>query len=580
MFPFDPRQPRYYSNYYPHPQTPGAPSYDPFNPFSSQRRSASTFDALLEPEYDESMMDPNSYRRLALEHQRRAEVAIALAQEQEQRNRELQRQLALDRLRTELGYAPIPNAHGRRDSSPQERSRLLPQHHRESAENMEQRSSPTLPAYFPIPVETLRHGHGTLEDEIRAFLQRREQEREHVMKIGAHSPSNEPSRPSQPSGNSRSQPTAAASTSLRGTVQHQVQNEQKRVPVQAEADFATRLRTALSSGRSEEEKDKILQELGIMNLQNIAHTAPEKKEGDAPRSSIQPEQAATTPKPATAPTPSTPVVPNTHKISTQSLAAIDTIQTQFDALKADFTFPAVIEFDPSSDATTTSNPPPKLLYNQMNAPVLHHESELIKLLTKLDAIESGGAESVRGARKALVLAIEEELSKLDSMKHEAWNKSKVGEISASESGDVEEEEETETSAAVEDELVGDSSVAAVEAEDQAVVANGPVEDTSNVDPNPMTEAPESEELQPATDPRVGTLVRSSTSDGPPPSAPEQESVADLSSSISSMGIASRLDDHREASTSTSDKAMAQDSAPHPRFTDSDATTPVHEEGGL
>ncbi|KAG8881852.1 hypothetical protein FRB97_008976, partial [Tulasnella sp. 331] len=111
---------------------------------------------------------------------------------------------------------------------------------------------------------------------------------------------------------------------------------------------------------------------------------------------------------APAPTPSSP--------HSSSFSSIDAIQAELDTLKANFSLPDRLDFSsPSKDIL-------KLAYTTRNTPFLQLESDLTKLLTKLDAIESNGAESVRGARKALVLAIELELAELDMVKMEVWTK--------------------------------------------------------------------------------------------------------------------------------------------------------------
>ncbi|KAG9041436.1 hypothetical protein FS837_012267 [Tulasnella sp. UAMH 9824] len=142
---------------------------------------------------------------------------------------------------------------------------------------------------------------------------------------------------------------------------------------------------------------------------SVPVTTPEDTHGNAAATEAPAASARSTAPPA-------PSTPNSHAASFSSLNAI---QTQFDALKAAFSFPANAEFDSSSSSSDV----PKLTYASVNAPVHQYENELVKLLTKLDAVESDGAESIRGARKALVIAVEKELTRLDEQKREAWAKS-------------------------------------------------------------------------------------------------------------------------------------------------------------
>jgi len=364
-------------------------------------------------------MDANSYRRLAAEHQRKAEVALALAHEQEQRNRELQRQLALDRLRNELSLQHVthPAIVSEDGVAP---ARRAPLHPYSPIESVEARHRAPLPAYAEP-----QQRHRTLEDEIRGFLQRREQEQEEVLRAAQRNRMN----------NASINIEAPRPQKSRTTVPAFVNVERRTPSPTRQNDLATSLRNALSGGRSEEEKDAILRELG---LAPSVKSAPQprlasthettSKPVPSPKPVFVPGTGASTTTTSSAGTPAPRLsqpVSSTTTISSPSLASLDAIQTAFDTLKADFVFPGAVEFSDSTTSTIQGEgPTPKLLYNRANAPLLHYESELIKLLTKLDAVESGGAESVRGARKALVLAIEKELDELEGAKNAAWARKK------------------------------------------------------------------------------------------------------------------------------------------------------------
>ncbi|KAJ1302135.1 hypothetical protein OPQ81_000964 [Rhizoctonia solani] len=102
----------------------------------------------------------------------------------------------------------------------------------------------------------------------------------------------------------------------------------------------------------------------------------------------------------------------------QSHSAILNILKSFSDLKASFTFPGKIDFLNSpgdSDAVT-----PKLAYTPNNAPLHQYEHLLTGLLTKLDAVESYGQESIRKERKDAVRLIEQELEQLDVKKLQQW----------------------------------------------------------------------------------------------------------------------------------------------------------------
>jgi len=94
----------------------------------------------------------------------------------------------------------------------------------------------------------------------------------------------------------------------------------------------------------------------------------------------------------------------------QAFSTLFQLRQRLDGLASSFIFPASPVF--SSDK--------KLLYVPVNAPIHAYEDSLMNLLSKLDAVESGGDKLVRKARKELALAIETALSELDKQKELAW----------------------------------------------------------------------------------------------------------------------------------------------------------------
>ncbi|CAE7203624.1 unnamed protein product [Rhizoctonia solani] len=110
----------------------------------------------------------------------------------------------------------------------------------------------------------------------------------------------------------------------------------------------------------------------------------------------------------------------------RSHSAVSDILKSFSDLKTSFTFPNKIDFLNSpgdSDAVT-----PKLAYTPNNAPLHQYEHLLTGLLTKLDAVESYGQESIRKARKDAVRLIEQELEELDIKKLQAWREQFKGDV--------------------------------------------------------------------------------------------------------------------------------------------------------
>ncbi|KAG8951016.1 hypothetical protein FRC04_006877 [Tulasnella sp. 424] len=200
------------------------------------------------------------------------------------------------------------------------------------------------------------------------------------------------------------------------------------------SDFATQLWNALSGGRSDKERASILRDLGLNIRFNVTltpnthHTAAEQRPIPAQRSTAAPRPTARKPQaqpsspalvpfpvlvrspaPATPqPKPSTSRNPSPAPVKQSPFTHIESIQTKFDSLRAST---------------------PDLSEHQKKREYL---AELNKLLTPLDAVESSGSESIRGARKALVRAVEDQLEKVegsqDVEKHEAYGDQHAEEV--------------------------------------------------------------------------------------------------------------------------------------------------------
>ena len=102
-----------------------------------------------------------------------------------------------------------------------------------------------------------------------------------------------------------------------------------------------------------------------------------------------------------------------HRAHTQALTSLSRLENQFASLRRAFIFPAQLDFAPDS-------PAPKPLYTANNTPLHAYEHQLTSLLTKIDEINSGGAQNVRDAGKALVMRVEAELEDLDRWKIGVW----------------------------------------------------------------------------------------------------------------------------------------------------------------
>ncbi|KAI5475525.1 bcl-2 associated athanogene 3-like protein [Pseudohyphozyma bogoriensis] len=113
---------------------------------------------------------------------------------------------------------------------------------------------------------------------------------------------------------------------------------------------------------------------------------------------------------------SAPIPSQSTSLQQSRLTALSTLSTKLDGLKAGFTPPASLVFQPSPSSSGT----PKLAFVPTNAPFLAYEDALVKLLTEIDGIQSEGDLVVRDTRKALVRRVEGELGALDRMRSEQW----------------------------------------------------------------------------------------------------------------------------------------------------------------
>ncbi|KAG8951013.1 hypothetical protein FRC04_006874 [Tulasnella sp. 424] len=392
--------------------------------------------------------DEAYYRRVAEEHQRRAQAALSLAQEEERHRRQAGSQRLYHEephFRSEYRPDYIPTrshyAHGPFDFPfDAYESQLPPQY--EHLPDISQRSPSPIPRSRE---QAIRYDH---ERRIEEWLQRRRQReleeaefrrlkelerrrddelvREMVAALGIDSLQRNRAAPvatSSPRLTRRAfeeelDPTTA------GQRQPVQASEPASVPsTSASSDFASQLWNALSGGRSDEERASILRDFGLNVPFNVT-LAPNTRRPAAEQRPIPTQQTTAAPRP-TAPQPQlqpsrpTPVAipvivrspapttpqpkPSTSRNPSPTpvspFAHIESIQTKFDSLRAST---------------------PDLSDHQKKREYL---AELNKLLTSLDAVESSGSESIRGARKALVRAVEDELEKLegsqDVEKHEA-----------------------------------------------------------------------------------------------------------------------------------------------------------------
>ncbi|GAA5840660.1 hypothetical protein JCM5353_000263 [Sporobolomyces roseus] len=108
-----------------------------------------------------------------------------------------------------------------------------------------------------------------------------------------------------------------------------------------------------------------------------------------------------------------------HLARRNALDKISSISTSFLDRQSIFEKPSTLTFKSSPDSTSSTTTP-SLAFVSSNSPFLAYEDYLVNLLSKIDAVESGGDKVVKQERKSLVRKVEKELSRLDAMKERAW----------------------------------------------------------------------------------------------------------------------------------------------------------------
>ena len=122
----------------------------------------------------------------------------------------------------------------------------------------------------------------------------------------------------------------------------------------------------------------------------------------------------------------------------QSIHTIQSLISEFNALRASFTYPSIVSFqspssssaevisvaaaDPSSvpDDIDPSTRIPKLAFNSTNYGLLAYNDALDKLLVKLDGVESWGNPGVRRRRKNVVKQVEKEQGLVERFWKISW----------------------------------------------------------------------------------------------------------------------------------------------------------------
>ncbi|GAA5882004.1 hypothetical protein JCM16303_003504 [Sporobolomyces ruberrimus] len=110
-----------------------------------------------------------------------------------------------------------------------------------------------------------------------------------------------------------------------------------------------------------------------------------------------------------------------HLARRAALENLASLASSFSERQSTFVDPTSFTFQSSpSDSTSASGSAPHLAFGSANSSFLAHEDFLVNLLSKIDAVQSGGDRQVKQERKELVKKVEKELARLDAMRERAW----------------------------------------------------------------------------------------------------------------------------------------------------------------
>ncbi|GAA5932985.1 hypothetical protein JCM1841_003861 [Sporobolomyces salmonicolor] len=109
-----------------------------------------------------------------------------------------------------------------------------------------------------------------------------------------------------------------------------------------------------------------------------------------------------------------------HLARRKAITKLTSLVTSFESRQSASSRPPSFTFQSSPSPSSSPSPTPPLAFGAPNASFLAYEDFLVNLLSKVDAVESGGDRAIKGARKELVRKVEKELARLDAMKDRAW----------------------------------------------------------------------------------------------------------------------------------------------------------------
>ncbi|GAA5930071.1 hypothetical protein JCM3775_004504 [Rhodotorula graminis] len=248
-----------------------------------------------------------------------------------------------------------------------------------------------------------------------------------------------------------------------------VAREQHRRRVEAEQDQRRRIVEARRQQRARQSDfPQSLVQLFLDLANSAAHDEPEQQAVAAPAPVVADKAASSSSRAPSSAAHAEPTLPDPAVEALQKRferdaarpAALDTLNglsTEFDSRLSSFTSPSALTFQSPPSPTTSTSPTPPLAFGKPNAAFLGHEDFLVSLLSKVDAVSSGGDKVIKQARKALVKRVEVELAKLDELKEHEWERQ--SQQAASEAGEGSERAHDDSTAAAAPAPSADTAVA-------------------------------------------------------------------------------------------------------------------------
>ncbi|GAA5860465.1 hypothetical protein JCM1840_000265 [Sporobolomyces johnsonii] len=240
-----------------------------------------------------------------------------------------------------------------------------------------------------------------------------------------------------------------------------------------------------------------------------------------------------------------------HLVRREALSKLSTLASSFESRQSAFVLPSSFTFQRSPSPSSSRSSTPPLAFGAPNAAFLAYEDFLVNLLSKVDAVESGGDRAIKSARKELVRKIEKELARLDAMKDRAWEEQSERAEQEQQVKDVEmspELQDVQASTLIDAHATinPDSPAPCPAVKESPAPAPEPapsspspvVDSTRFTSAHDTTPASTSDELFPSPTPLTADVVSSLPVATPPISRPGSPSPSDSSATSSTLSVSS------------------------------------------